>query len=50
MDHKLKEYRDKFQMLPETEELLTLFYRPYYERLARLLRDVRVKYKASCIL
>ena len=44
---KTKEYRDKFQMLPETEELLRLFYRPYNERLARLLRDDRFLWAES---
>ena len=44
---KSKEYRDKFQMLPETEELLSLFYRPYNEQLARLLRDDRFLWAES---
>ena len=44
---KTKEYRDKFQMLPETEEILRLFYRPYNERLARLLRDNRFLWAES---
>ena len=38
---KSKEYRNKFQMLPETAELLQSFYRPYNNRLARLLKDER---------
>ena len=36
---KSEPYREKFAMLPKTEELLNTFYRPHNERLAQLLSD-----------
>lgn len=46
---KSKEYRTKFQMLPETAELLQSFYRPYNNRLARLLKDERFLWQKNYV-
>ena len=34
-------YKDSFKMWPETKEILDVFFRPYNERLAKVLRDER---------
>ena len=36
---KLPKFRDKFYMLPETEQLLNSFYEPINKKLAQLLRN-----------
>ena len=36
---KSEQYKDSFQMWPETKQLLRSFFQPYNERLARLLDD-----------
>jgi len=46
---KSKEYRTKFRMLPETAELLQSFYRPYNNRLARLLKDERFLWQKNYV-